>query len=137
MSAAAPNPWRPPLTGVQRRMTRRLAAIVLSSEAPVVLFGAVGARALAEASGGAASTYLWTGMALAAALVVAAGALRTRFGVPLGWLLQLATVACGLVIPAMAVIGIVFGVLWWTALHQGRRLDDMTEAYSAEGVDSA
>lgn len=120
----------PPLVGAQRRMTRRLGAIVLGSQAPVVLFGAVGARALADAGGqGAATTYLWIGLGLALACVLVAGALRTRIGVTLGWLVQLATLLCGLVVPVMVVIGLIFGGLWWVALQQGVRLDDMTEAY--------
>ena len=40
----------PPLVGAQRRMTRRLGAIVLGSQAPVVLFGAVGALSLIHIS---------------------------------------------------------------------------------------
>ena len=43
--------------------------------------------------------------------------------------MQLATLLCGLVVPVMVVIGLIFGGLWWVALQQGVRLDDMTEAY--------
>lgn len=131
MSAPTPPRLRmPPLAGMQRRMTRRLAAVVLGSQAPVVFFGAVGARALAAADGQeSAGAYLWVGVGLAVALVLAAGLLRTPYGVTLGWLLQVATMLCGLVVPVMAVIGLIFGGLWFVALQQGVRLDDMTEAY--------
>lgn len=123
----------PPLVGVQRKMTRRLGAVVLGSQAPVVLFGAVGARALADAEGhAAAGTYLWVGVGLAVALVIAAGLLRTPYGVTLGWALQVATLLCGFVVPVMVVIGLIFGGLWFVALQQGVRLDDMTEAYLRE-----
>lgn len=128
----------PPLAGAQRRMTRRLGAIVLGSQAPVVLFGAVGARALADVSGqGAATTYLWVGLGLALACVLVAGLLRSPVGVSLGWLVQLATLLCGFVVPVMVVIGLIFGGLWWLALQQGVRLDDMTEAYLREHPEGA
>lgn len=120
----------PPLFGAQRKMTRRLGAVVLGSQAPVVLFGAVGARALADAGGqSAAGTYLWVGVGLAVACVVVAGLLRTPVGVTLGWLVEIATLLCGFVVPVMVVIGLIFGGLWWVALQQGVRLDDMTAAY--------
>ncbi|MCA0436635.1 MAG: DUF4233 domain-containing protein [Austwickia sp.] len=128
----------PPLGGPQRKMTRRLAAVVLGSQAPVVLFGAVGARALADASGhGAATTYLWVGVGLAVACALVAGLLRTPVGVSLGWLVQVATLLCGFVVPVMVVIGVIFGGLWWVALAQGVRLDDMTEAYLREHPNEA
>ncbi|MBW3086504.1 hypothetical protein KEM60_02725 [Austwickia sp. TVS 96-490-7B] len=127
----------PAVYGAQRRMTRRLAMVVLISQSLVVLFGAVAARALAQSSGrtlGPATpqTYLWVGVGLAVALVLGCGLLRRRLGVTFGWMLQLATLLCGLVIPAMAVIALIFAGLWWIALVQGSRLDDMSEAYARE-----
>lgn len=111
-------------------MTRRLGAVVLGTQAPVVLFGAVGARALADASGqGGAGVYLWAGTGLAVALLVAAGLLRRPYGVTLGWALQVATLLCGVVLPMMVVAALVFGALWWVALVQGARMDDLTESY--------
>lgn len=128
----------PPFVGAQRKMTRRLSAVVLGSQAPVVLFAATGARALADASGhAAATTYLWVGIGLTIACVLAAGLLRTPIGVTLGWLLQVATVLCGFVVPVMVVVGLIFCALWWVALTEGVRLDDMTEAYLRDHPDLA
>ncbi|WP_240322787.1 DUF4233 domain-containing protein [Austwickia chelonae] len=111
-------------------MTRRLGAVVLGTQAPVVFFGAVGARALADASGqGGAQVYLWAGTGLAVALVVAAGLLHRSYGVTLGWFLQVMTLLCGIVLPMMVAAGLVFGALWWVALVQGSRMDDLTESY--------
>ena len=74
----------PATRGPLRRMTRRLAAVVLGAQAPVVIFGAVGARALADASGSThASTYLIVGLGLALACVLVAGLLRRPWGVTL------------------------------------------------------
>ncbi len=113
-----------------RKMTRRLAAVVLGGQAPVVLFGAVGARALADASGSSrASTYLIVGLCLALACLLVAGLLRRPWGVTLGWGVQVATLLCGFVVPVMFVIGVIFGGLWWVALVQGARMDDLTEEW--------
>ncbi len=131
---------KPLLTGPMRRMTRRLAAVVLGSQAPVVLFGAVGARALADASGSTsarASTYLIVGCALAVACILVAGLLRRPYGVSLGWAVQVATLLCGFVVPVMFVIGVVFGGLWWVALTQGERMDDLSEAWIRDHPDGA
>lgn len=125
---------RMPVTrGPVRRMTRRLAAVVLGGQVPVVIFGAVGARALADASGSSrASTYLIVGLGLAVACVLVAGLLRRPWGVTAGWGVQIATLLCGFVVPVMFVIGLIFGGLWWVALVQGDRMDDLTEAWTRE-----
>jgi len=44
-----------------------------------------------------------------------------------GWVLQVVTFACALVVPAMLVVALVFGVLWLTALVQGRAMDRHTK----------
>lgn len=130
----------PAIYGTQPKMTRRLAAIVLGSEAPVVGFAAVGARALAGASETAshlASTYLLAGCLLALACILAAGLLRFPWGVTLGWLVNLAAIASFVVVPVMAVVGAIFAALYWVALAQGRRMDALTEAYLREHPDEA
>ena len=34
-----------------------------------------------------------------------------------------ATIACGLFVPMMFVLGGVFAALWWTALHLGKKVE--------------
>ena len=111
-------------------MTRRLGAVVLCGQSPVLLFGAFAARGLiATSTPGLAATYLWVGLLLAAACLVAAALLRTPVGLGVGWLVQLATLACGVVVPTMILVGLLFTALWVTALVQGRRMDALTRAY--------
>lgn len=118
--------------GVPEAMTRRLAAVVLGSEAPLVLFGAVGAKALADAADARhGTTYLVVGTGLALLAILAAAALQTRWGLALGWLVQLATFASALVLPGMIIVGAVFGVLWIVALVQGAKMDDLTRRHLA------
>jgi hypothetical protein len=126
------------LYGVPGKVTRRLAATVVGSQAVAVFFGALVARALAEARGeSGGSGFLLVGSILAVLCILDAGMLRRPWGVTLGWLLQLATLASAVVVPAMLVVGLVFGALWVIALVQGAKMDALTaraiaEAESAE-----
>ncbi|MFK5633104.1 DUF4233 domain-containing protein [Ornithinimicrobium sp. LYQ103] len=109
------------------KLTRRLGATTLTAQALVVLLGTLVAWRLGATSGDPGSTaYLWVGGALALLCLVAAGALRGRAGVALGWLCQLLTLASALVLPAMVVVAVIFGLLWWLCLSQGRRMDALT-----------
>lgn len=116
-------------------MTRRLTAVVLGSQAPVVVFAAVGARALAaSADDPAAGTHLLLGCAIALLCVVAAALTRSRVGIALGWLAQLATLAYALVVPMMVVVTLIFGGLWIVSVVQGRKADALTAARDAAGL---
>lgn len=114
-------------------LTRRLCGATLLAQAISVFFGALVAWRLADAEGDDRSTiYLWGGVAIALLCVVAAGALRGRAGVALGWLAQVMTLAAGIVLPAMIAVAIIFGLLWWLCLSQGRRMDELTALREAE-----
>jgi hypothetical protein len=45
-------------------------------------------------------------------MVVASGLQRRRWGLALALLLQVATVVCGLLVPALGVMGLVFAAVW-------------------------
>ncbi len=117
-------------------MTRRFAAIVLGSQAVVVIFAAVGARAMAAAgqmSGAGhedrAGTYLLVGSLLAVLCVIAAGLMRRPYGVSLGWFVQAACLLSAIIVPTMLVVGLLFLVLWVAALYQGQKMDALTAAH--------
>jgi hypothetical protein len=63
--------------------------------------------------------------------VLAAGLMRTPYGVTLGWLVQAATFATALVVPAMLVVGLIFGALWVVSLVQGHRIDTLQASRAA------
>lgn len=114
-------------------LTRRLCAATLLAQAIAVFFGALVAWRLGDVSGDPrATTYLWAGVAIALLCLVAAGALRGRAGVALGWLAQALTLASAVVLPAMLVVAVIFGGLWWASLTQGRRMDQITAQRDAE-----
>ncbi|MEP7035603.1 MAG: DUF4233 domain-containing protein [Actinomycetota bacterium] len=105
-------------------MTRRLAGTVIAAQGLAVFFGALVARGLASASGSeTSSAFLVVGSLLAVLCILDAGLLRRPWGVTLGWALQVATLASAVVVPTMLVVGVLFGVLWLTALAQGRKID--------------
>ncbi|RNI21438.1 DUF4233 domain-containing protein [Flexivirga caeni] len=113
--------------GVGEKMTRRFAGIVVGSQTVVVFLGALVAWAIAKSQDNAAHTaYLVVGLVLAVLCVVASGTLRRTWGVTLGWLVEVASVLAGFVLPMMFVVGLVFLALWVTALVQGRKMDALT-----------
>ena len=57
---------------------------------------------------------------LAVLLILAAGVQRRPWGVGFALALQVATVACGLLVPALGVLGLVFGAVWAFLLYLRR-----------------
>jgi hypothetical protein len=120
------------LYGVPGKMTRRLAGLVLGAQGLVVFFGALVARALAAANGSHTSgAFMLMGSLLALLCLLDAGLLRQPWGVTVGWVLQITTVACAVVVPLMLAVGLLFGALWMTALIQGHAMDEHTRAVDA------
>lgn len=106
------------------QITRRLCSASLLAQGLSVFFGALVAWQLDRAlAGGSGTMLLWGGSGLATLCLVAAGAMRSRAGIYLGWLCQVLTLASALVLPAMLIVGILFAVLWWVCLRNGLRID--------------
>lgn len=106
------------------QITRRLCAAVLLGQAISVFFGALVAWQLDKAlGGGTGDLLLWGGSGLAVLCLVAAGAMRSGVGLLLGWLCQVLTLASALVLPAMVVVALLFGLLWWVCVRHGLRID--------------
>ncbi|GAA1875064.1 DUF4233 domain-containing protein [Lapillicoccus jejuensis] len=121
------------LVGRTGTFTYRMLMTVLVGQSIAVFFGALVARGTALASGDArAGTYLWLGVGLAVLCLVAAGLMRTPYGVTLGWVVQVATFVSATVVPAMLVVGLIFLALWVTCLHQGPRAEALAAQRRAE-----
>ena len=56
--------------------------------------------------------------------VAAAGTLLRPWGYALGWAVQALSLALGLVVPLMFVLGAVFAALWAGAYFLGARIDE-------------
>jgi hypothetical protein len=103
---------------------RVLCSSVLAIEAIVVFL----ATALAASNGSVSNTALaWVaGLLLMVLLIVAIGTLGRPWGLALGWVLQAVVLATSLVVGwSMLIVGGVFVVLWYLAIHNGRRVDGL------------
>lgn len=108
------------------KFTWRMLATVLGGQAIAVFFGALVARGLASARGeSGAGTWLLIGSGLAVLCMVGAGLMRRPWGVTLGWVVQVVTLASAVVVPAMLVVGLIFLGLWLLCLVQGKRIDEL------------
>jgi len=102
------------------RAVRGALAAALCLEALTVLFVP---RAIAPVGGtGLTGGRLAVLLALAGALIVAAGLQRRRAGLVLGSVLQLAVLATGVLVGAMYVLGLLFGGVWLYLLRVRREL---------------
>lgn len=121
-------------TGPLGKFTWRMLATVLAGQGIVIFFGALVARAIADAQGQqTAATFLWVGSALAVLSFAAAGMMRRRIGVSLGWLVQVGTFAAAAVVPLMVAVGVIFTGLWVLCLVQGTRIDE-AQAQAAQAA---
>lgn len=116
-----------PLIGPPGTFTWRMLAVVLAAQSILLFFGALVARGLTLGSGtsGEGNRLLLLGSGIAVTAIVAAGLMRTPWGLPLGWLVQIATWASALVVPAMAGVGVVFTALWIYSLVKGRQAEEL------------
>lgn len=99
---------------------RSMAAAVLSLEAITLGLTTPVLISVAEVNVGLS---LLIGLGLAVLCLVAAGRLSRPWAYALGWAIQLAAIALGLLIGLMVVLGGIFALLWWGALHLGTRIE--------------
>ncbi|MFE5212727.1 DUF4233 domain-containing protein [Streptomyces sp. NPDC056600] len=63
--------------------------------------------------------------------VLLCGVITRPGGVAMGWVLQIALIASGFVVPMMFGLGVVFAALWWASVHYGRQIDAAKAARAA------
>jgi hypothetical protein len=110
---------------------RVLCSSVLGVEAIVVFL----ATSLAASNGSVSNvTLAWVaGLALMVLLVLAIGVLGRPWGIAIGWAMQVLVLATSLVVGwTMLIVGGIFVVLWYLAVHNGRRVDAM-RAQASDG----
>ncbi len=121
MSSIAQTPPRSPRRGMCAAVLA-LEGIVLGLTTPVM-------ATLGDVSLG---TALGIGLGLAAACLVLAGALRSEAAYGLGWVVQVAAVGLGFVVPVMFFLGALFGLLWGCAYFLGKKIERERAAAYAE-----
>ncbi len=129
----APAAQRPSRPRRARGAAESLGSIVLVFESVVVFLGGLtvyGLKALP------ADIEPWWGIVagtvLAALMVVTAGLLRHRWAIAFGWFLQLLLVLGAIVLPALAIVGLIFGAMWAYATIKGASLDRRNARLAAE-----
>ena len=122
---------RLPVVGVPGPMQRRLGAVTLVGQTPVLLFGALALWGLASAARDPrAGVVLWLGLGTTVLAVVAAATMRRPFGVTLGWLVQLLTLMAARIEPLVLVVVAVFLPLWIWSLWHGAKMDALTREHA-------
>jgi hypothetical protein len=97
-----------------------LEAIVVGLAIPVaVTVGGGGARAA------------WVAGVIAVVLVLASGVARRPQGVALGWACQVLVILGGLLVPALAFVGLVFLGVWVVAVVYGGKADRIAASRAA------
>lgn len=99
---------------------RSLCAAMLTLQAIALFLAGI---VLIGAEGVGVGTAVGVGLGFAGACVLAAGMLRRPLGYHLGWLVQVAAVGFGFVVPVMFVVGAVFAALWAGAYFLGAKID--------------
>ncbi len=111
---------------------RVLGGSVLVGEALVIFFAALVAKDLTDLD--PAVVFIAAGVGAGACLLVA-GALRHRWAVVAGSVLQLLVIAAGFVVPVMFALGLIFAVLWGLAIYLGRRVARLQQAHAARAAE--
>lgn len=91
------------------RGLRGVFAATLALEAIVV---ALSLLVFSKFGAGATAPGVAAILGLAGAMVVAAGLQRRPWGLGLALALQIAMIACGLLVPVLGVLGVLFGLVW-------------------------
>ena len=107
---------------------KSLLAAILVFEALVVAL-AIPVAVLADGRGTPAAVAL---AVLSVLLVLGAGLVRRPGGVAVGWTLQVLVCLSGLLVPAMAVLGLVFLGVWVVALVYGAKGDRLAAENAAK-----
>ena len=98
---------------------KRLCGTVLAMEAVIALLTIVPAKVLGHASAGTAAAVC--GAIAVVALLLAGLVGRRPWALYAGSALQLGVIACGVLLPAMYVLGAIFTALWFTGIWLARK----------------
>lgn len=125
---AATQDLNQPAAPRERSARRAFAATTLGSEAFVVFFATLVAFGLGELD----RVLVWTvGLAVSVLCLVIAGLLPRRWAYGAGWAIQALLIAGAIWVPALVIIGVVFGVIWIVGETVGKRIDVERRARAA------
>lgn len=111
-------------------MQRRLCAAILTLQALVL---GLATPVLIAVAGVPLGLGLGLGLGLALAALLIAGMLRRPWAYALGWALQVAAIALGLLVATMFVLGAIFMALWATAYYLGAKIERERAEWAVTG----
>jgi hypothetical protein len=96
-------------------------------------FFVIGFAGLVAMKGDISGAVVWTVCGVAMLLsVLLCGMLGRPGAVQIGWVLQIALIASGVVVPMMFILGVVFAGLWWASVNYGRKIDEAKARWAAQ-----
>ncbi|GAA2013841.1 DUF4233 domain-containing protein [Microbacterium ulmi] len=126
-SPAEPKPRRP------RGAAESLGSIVLAFESIIVFLGGLVVFGLKVLPDGVADWWgIVGGSVVALLMLLTSGVLRHRWGIVLGWALQAVVALAAFLVPALALVALVFGGMWAYATIKGASLDRRNARLAAE-----
>jgi hypothetical protein len=138
VTAAAAEDGAPPRARRRRGAAESLGAIVLVFESVVVFLGGLVVYGLKATPAGVEPWWgIVAGAVLAALMLLTAGLLRYRWGIILGWALQAILVLGAVLLPALALVGLIFGGMYAYATIKGASLDRRNARLAAADGDGA
>ena len=115
---------RTPRVRRQRGARESLASIVLGFESIIVFLGGLVLYGLKALPAGIEPWWgIVIGAVLAVALIATSGLVRYDWGIALGWFWQLILALGGFLVPALAVVALIFGAMYAYATIKGGALD--------------
>jgi hypothetical protein len=129
---AEPAAERP---AAERSPKRGMCAAILSLEAIVL---GLTTPVMINLAGVPWRTACVVGLGLSVVCLLLAGLLRWEAAYVVGWVVQVAAIGLGFVVPMMFVLGAIFGLLWGMAYFLGRKIErERAEAYAAYDAQQA
>ncbi|MBN9175089.1 MAG: DUF4233 domain-containing protein [Microbacterium sp.] len=122
-----------------RGAAESLGQIVLAFESIIVFLGGLAIYGLKVLPAGIEPWWgIVAGAALALLMLLTSGVLRHRWGIAVGWALQVVLALGGILVPALLIVAVVFGGMWAYATIKGASLDRrnarlMSEANTSNG----
>lgn len=121
----------------RRGAAESLGSVVLGFESIVVFLGGLVIYGLRVLPPGIEAWWgVVAGSILAVLMMLTAGLLRHRWAIALGWVLQVVLALGALLLPALALVALIFGGMWAYATIKGASLDRRNAA-AARGTETA
>ena len=115
-----------------RGAAESLAAVVLGFESIIVFLGGLALYGLNQLPAGVAPWWgIVAGAVLALLMIATTGVLRHTWGIALGWFWQLVVGAGAFLVPALAVVALIFGAMYAYATIKGAALDRVNATRAA------